>query len=139
MLAKVIRAKMGEQRLSYEDLSRKSGVSKGYLWQLVNQEGKSPGIIIAKSIATALGCGIDDLLGGNVGTISAWDPKHVVSCARCRLTQGLNMFAHRDEKNMLIGFMFLCKGCADIFGGATVELKFDKPFMEHEAKMREER
>lgn len=67
-------------------------------------------------------------MNDNTGTISAWDAEYVLSCARCRLTEGLNMFVHRDRKDRLIGFMFLCKGCASVFGGATVKIEFDKPF-----------
>lgn len=117
---------MEKRGIGIRELSRRSGVSIGYIWQLLHQPKKSPGVAILVALAESLGCIVDDLLYDNTGSVVAWDEAHVLSCARCRLTEGLNMFAHRDRKDRLVGFMFLCKGCASLFSGGSVKIKFDR-------------
>lgn len=128
MLSERLRSLMKERGYTQARLGKEAGVSRTYIWQLLNQPDKSPGVDVVGKLAAALGCTIDDLVNDNTGAISAWDEDHVVVCAKCTGTKGLNMFAHRSRKDKLVGFMFLCKGCADVFGGASVKLHFDKPF-----------
>ncbi|HOX27288.1 MAG TPA: helix-turn-helix transcriptional regulator [Candidatus Krumholzibacteria bacterium] len=64
-----IRKRLG---LSLNDLEQRTGVNKGYLSQLENENQRNPSVHIAKRIADALGLGLDELLDQEA---SSWSPR----------------------------------------------------------------
>lgn len=72
---------MKEETITLSELSRKSGVAKGYLWELLQERGdeskKKPSGETLYGLGTALGVSVADLLGKTLPSTDnreAWPP-----------------------------------------------------------------
>jgi transcriptional regulator with XRE-family HTH domain len=69
-----IKRLMGVQDMSLSELSRRSGVAKGYLWELIQASGA---VETLYAIGNALGVSVGDLLGKTIPTPAVtrtWPP-----------------------------------------------------------------
>lgn len=62
-LAEKVRELRRKERMSLDELARKAGISKSYLWQLEKGRSKRPSADILYKLASSLGTTIADLLG----------------------------------------------------------------------------
>jgi transcriptional regulator with XRE-family HTH domain len=72
---------MKDEKINLSELSRKSGVAKGYLWELLQERGnesrKKPSGETLYALGTALGVSVADLLGKTLpptDNMDAWPP-----------------------------------------------------------------
>lgn len=72
---------MQAEQISLSELSRRSGVAKGYLWELLQERGneskKKPSGETLFALGTALGVSVADLLGKTLPStdnVDAWPP-----------------------------------------------------------------
>lgn len=57
-----IKQVMEQKHISIRQLSKRSGVARGYLSELINGKYNNPSSQVLCRIAKALGCGLDDII-----------------------------------------------------------------------------
>lgn len=69
VIQKTLRMLRMRSNLTYDELVKKSGLSKGYLWQLENDKEINPSIEVLEKLAKVYGVKIGDLFEGMVGDV----------------------------------------------------------------------
>lgn len=50
------------------------------------------------------------------------EKKYYISCAVCRSTVDLEMFAHRAEDGSMVGWIFVCEKCTHLVKNAAITM-----------------
>jgi len=49
--------------------------------------------------------------------------KYNICCIKCHSEKELQMYAHRDDKHRLVGWVFVCENCKKPFASAEYEVR----------------
>ena len=119
-LRQTLRALIKERGLTLSKVARDAGISKGYMWELLNRD-KDPSAKILDKIGKVLGVTVDDLLHPGPQRISRPVEPYAAECIRCRSRVSLVMIPHRHE-NGVNGWLFSCARCLPFVEGGTVAI-----------------
>lgn len=124
MLRENLQKLLKESGMSQTALAKKAGVSKTYIWQLLNEDAKSPGIDIMIKIAAVFGVTVDDIIHNRKGKlIKAVDEEYQTACIRCGRKSNLSIIPHRLN-NRVVGMVFCCANCNEYVYNADIELVY---------------
>ena len=116
---------MKDKGIKTIQLAKRANVSKGYMWQLLNED-KSPGVEILYRIERVLGVTIDDILRPEEQEVRSPGREYVVHCFRCGSANSLSLIPHGIEGETN-GLIFACGRCEKWLLNGTVAITCARP------------